>query len=1040
MAHMGERCASGHSRSRSAAFTQTAGQEDGRRGSGDLDQDPLPNPNQPPSQGLPGYKAPLPYDLAVSVSTDQPHRKRKRQSSSQEDECPSTSQQRPAKRSRREAYAKGPLLGRGGFVMDCQLPSNLDIMDHLSLQEGHGRLLLEVALMTLVSSAPACPNVLQLLEWFDHRRRFTMILERPVPCQDLQSFCEENGHLDESLAKKVLLQVISALKHCKSRGVLHRNIKPENLLISTESHDIKLLDFGCGDLLKDSAYKYFAAQWNQCPYWGALDTELHSRVFLGCRNISCAVCRSLSHSTISCPFINPCIPPCPESSQPESTNPMSRALWIPQPLPHFAAAHRPPAARYGPLYLKKTFVGTTEKKTESEDSDYYALAYYSMSSPKRVFGISLEFLRRRGQMRQGVPVVLLQMVEFLDQYGLHQSELFHASRSEARRNELKKSLNRGEFQCFRSSDAHAVASLLILFLRELPYGLIPCWNATRFLRVYTKTKGKVLDLKHAKTVLNSFEPEIFNALCLLIHFLSRVAAQSHVNHMTSKHLSEVFGPCIFQSVLYIYIIKREIFNLERSVLCGLKSEAEEDSTESMDNDSMMRSRGPSPLSDSMVTYGAILKLDEKFEMLQAKVASIQTSHQNPAVHSQRTYLSSSYRESCQGKSESFISSEASMPHLVHISSTSPLPSVESRKPPTLSPGPEVPSPPRLVIQSQSHISVKATVPSHTTQESFSRNKMSLMQHLERAKRPAEVSSEISDAASSADLLKTSCLGSSDRKVFLSNCILQRAGKMARPSAAVRYLSRNIFTAEELSQSSTTGNTKRRLKRLDPNKINAIREWAVKRYPKFDLREKGKDWKMCLSVINSTARYYRFMDKTRKLKVKEKARLENTTESVPTAVTCTAAAEIDVELSDSDTEQKQPEMLISHITEDIDTPTDWESNSVYLGPPHRDVKVPEFALSAAHLRTRPELIARYLIKFIFPEDVLVRSNVYGGVRRGIQALDHNKISALREHLLERFPWMKLEEDGSDWKVCVGAINSTIRKFRYERKMGIKRGIR
>ncbi|RXN14169.1 poly [Labeo rohita] len=36
------------------------------------------------------------------------------------------------------------------------------------------------------------------------------------------------------------------------------------------------------------------AQWNQCPYWGALDTELHNRVFLGCRNISCAVCR-LAH-------------------------------------------------------------------------------------------------------------------------------------------------------------------------------------------------------------------------------------------------------------------------------------------------------------------------------------------------------------------------------------------------------------------------------------------------------------------------------------------------------------------------------------------------------------------------------------------------------------------------------------------------------------------------------------------------------------------------------------------------------------------------
>ncbi|XP_067226942.1 BEN domain-containing protein 2 isoform X3 [Chanodichthys erythropterus] len=488
-------------------------------------------------------------------------------------------------------------------------------------------------------------------------------------------------------------------------------------------------------------------------------------------------------------------------------------------------------------------------------------------------------------------------------------------------------------------------------------------------------------------------------------------------------------------------------NRGRSVLCGLK--AEEDSLECVDNDStaVMRSRGPSPLSDSMmseadeevlineitheipcdsheaesvisteiygadlqrtlgeilaycqVTYGAILKLDEKFEMLQAKVASIQ----NPAVLSQRTHLSSGYRDSCQAKSEAMINSEASMPHLIHISSTSPIPSVESWKPPALSPGPEVPSPPRLVIQNQA----RATAPPHTTQEPLSMNKMSLMQqHLERVKSSAGISSERSDPASTTDLSKTSCLGSSDRKVFLSNFILQRAGKMARPGAAVRYLTRNIFTAEELSQSSTTGNPTRRLKRLDPNKINAIREWAVKRYPKFDLREKGKDWKICLSVINSMARYYRFMDKTRKLKIEESVKPENrtsvTSESVPTAVMCEAAAEIDVELSDSDTEQKQQEGLMSHITEEYDMPSDWETNS---------------------------------------EDVLVRSNVYGGMRRGIQALDHNKISALREHLLERFPWMKLEEDGSDWKVCVGAINSTIRKFRYERKMGIKRGIR
>ncbi len=93
--------ASGRSRSRSAAFSQSAAQEVGRHGSGDGAQEPLPNPNQPLSHELPGYIAPLPSELAVSVSTDQPHRKRKWQSGSQGDKRPSPSYRRPAKHSRR---------------------------------------------------------------------------------------------------------------------------------------------------------------------------------------------------------------------------------------------------------------------------------------------------------------------------------------------------------------------------------------------------------------------------------------------------------------------------------------------------------------------------------------------------------------------------------------------------------------------------------------------------------------------------------------------------------------------------------------------------------------------------------------------------------------------------------------------------------------------------------------------------------------------------------------------------------------------------
>ncbi|XP_016327843.1 serine/threonine-protein kinase pim-2-like [Sinocyclocheilus anshuiensis] len=44
-----------------------------------------------------------------------------------------------------------------------------------------------------------------------------------------------------------------------NQGVFHRDIKEllENLLMNPETLEVKLIDFGCGDLLNDSGYKSF---------------------------------------------------------------------------------------------------------------------------------------------------------------------------------------------------------------------------------------------------------------------------------------------------------------------------------------------------------------------------------------------------------------------------------------------------------------------------------------------------------------------------------------------------------------------------------------------------------------------------------------------------------------------------------------------------------------------------------------------------------------------------------------------------------------
>ncbi|XP_030630658.1 serine/threonine-protein kinase pim-3-like [Chanos chanos] len=120
--------------------------------------------------------------------------------------------------------------------------------------------------MMKVNSPPRCPNILRLLDWFELPTSYVLILELLDPCQDLAEFCEaQGGSLDEKLARKVTRQLLKALCHCEGRGVLHRDVKPENLLIQTQSHKVKLIDFGCGDLVKDSPYMYFAGTYEYAP-------------------------------------------------------------------------------------------------------------------------------------------------------------------------------------------------------------------------------------------------------------------------------------------------------------------------------------------------------------------------------------------------------------------------------------------------------------------------------------------------------------------------------------------------------------------------------------------------------------------------------------------------------------------------------------------------------------------------------------------------------------------------------------------------------
>nr|XP_054506935.1 LOW QUALITY PROTEIN: serine/threonine-protein kinase pim-1-like [Agelaius phoeniceus] len=123
---------------------------------------------------------------------------------------------------------------------------------------------LEIVLLAKVSTG--FPGVVQLLEYLELPNDILMmVLECPERCQDQQHFIGAPRFLPEEVARELFHQVLEAVQHCTSCGVLHRDIKPENILLDLHTGPAKLIDFGCGTYLQETAYTHFAGTRSYSP-------------------------------------------------------------------------------------------------------------------------------------------------------------------------------------------------------------------------------------------------------------------------------------------------------------------------------------------------------------------------------------------------------------------------------------------------------------------------------------------------------------------------------------------------------------------------------------------------------------------------------------------------------------------------------------------------------------------------------------------------------------------------------------------------------
>ncbi|XP_037607549.1 serine/threonine-protein kinase pim-2-like isoform X1 [Sebastes umbrosus] len=133
------------------------------------------------------------------------------------------------------------------------------------VDEHRNTLPMEVAVMLKLaedtSGTAASSSPISLLDWYNLKRELILVLERPVPCVDLDTYIlSKRGSLEEEEAKIILKQLLDALIELQDKKIFHRDIKVENILIETDSDvpRVRLIDFGMSCFVKrGSTYRDF---------------------------------------------------------------------------------------------------------------------------------------------------------------------------------------------------------------------------------------------------------------------------------------------------------------------------------------------------------------------------------------------------------------------------------------------------------------------------------------------------------------------------------------------------------------------------------------------------------------------------------------------------------------------------------------------------------------------------------------------------------------------------------------------------------------
>ncbi|KAH7286731.1 hypothetical protein KP509_32G020700 [Ceratopteris richardii] len=122
-----------------------------------------------------------------------------------------------------------------GYQYACK---SIDRSDNAAVLHAHAEI-------TMLERLRGHPNIVTYHGHFEDERQLHIVMD--LEGDDLCSHLQERGPRPEKEAARILKAVVSAVAFCHERRVMHRDIKPDNILVPSKQsgyENVKLADFG----------------------------------------------------------------------------------------------------------------------------------------------------------------------------------------------------------------------------------------------------------------------------------------------------------------------------------------------------------------------------------------------------------------------------------------------------------------------------------------------------------------------------------------------------------------------------------------------------------------------------------------------------------------------------------------------------------------------------------------------------------------------------------------------------------------------------